>query len=135
MAGMEIEQKVIVQPAGRSEADWSAAPRSSTGLPEFVDGEFKRMIELREEPVSGAEAEVDPTGEESDVEVATATEPPAEGSSAEEVVDEPAGSLAAELQSHMTALLEAGGHARSRHAAAADSSGLIKRIANRLPGS
>lgn len=120
---MDIEQKVIVEPAGKSEADWSAAPRSSTGLPEFVEGEFKRMIELREEPSEAAEG-TPPAGLAD--ESAGALGPPADDVREEDELEDAA---TAQLQSHMTALLEKGGRARGHRAAVEDSSGLIQRIA------
>lgn len=36
--------KVKVEPAGRTEGDWSAAVPSSTALPEYVEGEFKHLV-------------------------------------------------------------------------------------------
>lgn len=133
---METEQKVIVEPAGKTEADWSSAARSSTELPEFVEGEFGRMIELREEPAEDPGSEA--AAEEAPAEVAEAEV----GAGGRQVGDaseagRPAdleSAAAAQLRSHMTALLEAGGRAGGRRAAAEDSSGLIQRIAARLPG-
>ena len=41
-------QKITVEPAGKSEADWSSGLASSAGLPDFVEGEFSHLIELAE---------------------------------------------------------------------------------------
>jgi hypothetical protein len=46
--------RVKVEPAAKSEADWSSAPASSAGLPEFVEGEFSHMIELAEAEDAGS---------------------------------------------------------------------------------
>lgn len=42
------QPKVKVEPAVKSEADWSSGLASSAGLPGFVEGEFSHMIELAE---------------------------------------------------------------------------------------
>jgi hypothetical protein len=41
-------RKVTVEPAGKSEADWSSGLASSAGLPDFVEGEFSHLVELAE---------------------------------------------------------------------------------------
>jgi hypothetical protein len=113
----EVEKKVVVEPVGKSEGDWSAAPRSSTGLPEFVEGEYTHMIETGEED--------EPALEEADAAAdakAEANPEPASG-------DEPEEDELSKLDAHMDALLAAGGKDRD-----GDFGGSLReRIVARLP--
>jgi len=41
---MRVSKRVQIEDAGRTEADWSAAPRSSTGLPDFVEDDYPHLL-------------------------------------------------------------------------------------------
>jgi hypothetical protein len=58
--------EIKVEPAGRTEGDWSAAERSSTGLPKYEPGEFKHLIDSGEKPpeIDAALKEVERLGVE-----------------------------------------------------------------------
>lgn len=59
---MADEPTVRVEPAGKSEGDWFSAPLSSSGLPEFVEGEFKHMVDTGDSPPEGEEEPDAPLG-------------------------------------------------------------------------
>jgi hypothetical protein len=109
------EPRIIVEPAGRSEADWSSAPLSSAGLPEFVEGEFTHMIELGGEPPEDDDAE----------------RPLAAGVWGEGDAPSEQERIAA-LDRHMTALLEVAG--KNRDVANEGIGGLFSRFADRWAG-
>lgn len=110
---MDSERKITVEPAGRSEADWSSAPLSSAGLPDFVEGEFKHMIGLEEGEDGEQERPLQPGfwGED---------DTPSER---ERIVA---------LADHMDRLLEAAG--KDREATAEGLTGLLSRFADRWTG-
>lgn len=105
---VDVEKKVIVEPAGKSEGDWSAAPRSSTELPEFVEGEYDHLIDVAEAPVvaeeDGAEAEAQAAG-------GRAGEAPGDAAPDGSGPD-PEGDELGQLNAHMQVLLDAGGESR-----------------------
>jgi hypothetical protein len=132
---MSSKQRLTVEPAGNSEADWSSGVRSSTGLPDFVEGEFTHMIELGQEP---EEAEDDPTDgeeplDEDDPEDGGAERPLEAGSEANEYSDFSEKDRVAVLDAHMTALLEVGG--KDRESPTDGISALFSRFAELWSGS
>lgn len=124
---MDSEQWVIAEPAGKTEADWSSASGSSGELPKFVEGEYQRMVELREQ--ASEEGTEDATGAAGEQE-----EPGQPDAQALDEVVEGVGSadredaLIPQLEAHMTAILAVGGRDRDPEAAAAASRGLARRI-------
>lgn len=43
---MEVVRHVIAEPIGNTEGDWSSGPRSSSRLPDLVEGEFEHLTKL-----------------------------------------------------------------------------------------
>ena len=126
---MSSKQKLTVEPAGDSEADWSSGVRSSTGLPDFVEGEFSHMIELGQEP---EKLDDDPAADEEPVDEDGGSERPLEaGSEADEYSDLSEKDRVAVLDSHMTALLKVGG--KDRESPADGISALFSRFAELWP--
>jgi hypothetical protein len=110
---MEPEREIPVERAGKTEPDWYAASLSSTGLPSFVDGEFRHMVELESEGEDASERPLE-AGAPGNQEALSEKE------------------MILELAGHMDALLKVAG--KNQGAKTDGQSGLLKRFASRLAG-
>ena len=126
-------QGITVEPAGKSEADWSWGLRSSSGLPKFVEGEFTHMIDLGKEAPIGEEHDAADTAsaEEEDFEIDGSEHPLEAGSQADDDALSERERLD-DLDDHMAALLRIVG---SNREAPADGIGVIlNRFADAVKG-
>jgi hypothetical protein len=112
---MEVDGKVIAEPVGKTEGDWSSGVRSTAGLPPFAEKEFKRLVDVQSDPSS----EADP------------------GATQDEKADLKAhmGALLGEDSAEQTVAKEHGDSALEDEGNPLDeASGLISRLTTLLPG-